>query len=127
MLVDLLVSKSVLISEITRALGEKSSPRGTYKRLEHGLGRYDFTQVALAQTRHNCSPIGDDHVICLDGSDIAKPFAKNLEADRQRFRRHGQAPRSLVQRRSHSLKSLPDLFLDIVHANYPQLFLPKLR
>ncbi len=80
MLFGLLVSKSVLLSEITRALGEKISPKDTYKRLDHALGRYDFAPAALAQTRRNASRIGEDHVICLDGSDIAKPFAKKLEA-----------------------------------------------
>lgn len=80
MLFGLLVSKSVLLSEITRALGEKISPRGTYKRLDHALGRYDLAPAAQAETRRNCSVIGDDHVICLDGSDIAKPFARKLEA-----------------------------------------------
>ncbi len=80
MLFGLLVSKSVLLSEITRALGEKISPRDTYKRLDHGLGRYNFAPAALARTRRACSQVGEDHVICLDGSDIAKPFAKKLEA-----------------------------------------------
>jgi len=46
MLFGLLVSKSVLLSEITRALGEKISPRGTYKRLDHALGRYDLAPAA---------------------------------------------------------------------------------
>jgi hypothetical protein len=80
MLFGLLVSKTVLVSEITRALEEKIDPKDTYKRVDHALGRYDFTPVALAQTKRNCALIADDHVICLDGSDIAKPFAKKLEA-----------------------------------------------
>ena len=80
MLFGLLVRKSVLLSEITRALREKISPRDTYKRLDHALGIYNFGPSALALTRRHCSQVGDDHVICLDGSDIAKPFAKKLEA-----------------------------------------------
>ncbi len=80
LLFGLIVSKSVLLSEITRALGEKISPRDTYKRLDHGLGRYDFGPAARAWTRRACSGVGEDHVICLDGSDIAKPHAKKLEA-----------------------------------------------
>ncbi len=80
MLFGLLVSGSVLVSEITRALGENISPKDTYKRLDHALGRYDFAPAVLALSRRNCSRVGDDHVICLDGSDIAKPFAEKLEA-----------------------------------------------
>ena len=79
MVFGLLVAKCVLLSEITRALDEKISPKQTYKRLDHSLGRYDFRTLAEAQARRNCAQVGDEHVIALDGGDISKPYAEHLE------------------------------------------------
>lgn len=79
MVLGLLIAECVLLSEITRALGEKISPKQTYKRLDHSLGRYDFGPLAEAQAERNCAQVGDDHVIALDGGDIAKPYARYLQ------------------------------------------------
>ena len=80
MVFGLIVAESVLLSEITRALGEKISPKQTYKRLDHSLGRYDFEPLADEQARRSCALVTEDHVIALDGGDIAKPCARYLEA-----------------------------------------------
>ena len=80
MVFGLLIAECVLLSEITRALGEKISPRNTYKRLDHLLGRYDFTPLAEKQSRRDCALVTEAHVIALDGGDIAKPYARELEA-----------------------------------------------
>ncbi len=79
MVFGLVTAECVLLSEITRALGEKISPKQTYKRLDRSLGRHDFQPLAEAQSERNCVQVGDDHVIALDGSDIAKPYARRLE------------------------------------------------
>src|ERR1035441_2140098 len=80
MVFGLIVAESVLLSEITRALGEKISPKQTYNRLDHSLGRYDFEPLADEQARRSCALVTEDHVIALDGGDIAKPCARYLEA-----------------------------------------------
>ncbi len=79
MVFGLVTAECVLLSEITRALGEKISPKQTYKRLDHSLGQYDFGPLAEAQSERNCALVGEDDVIALDGSDIAKPYARRLE------------------------------------------------
>ena len=80
MVLGLLIAQSVLLSEITRALDEKISPKDTYKRLDHSLGQYDFEPQAESQSKRNCALVTDDSVIALDGGDIAKPYSRFLEA-----------------------------------------------
>ena len=81
MLFGLLVSKSVLISEITAGLGrEDQRPGAPTSGSTTGWGGTISLRPRWPRPLHNCSLIRDDHVICLDGSDIAKPFSKKLEA-----------------------------------------------
>ena len=79
-LLGVLLAGTLVLSEITRSLEERGSIRARYKRLDRALGHYDFGPVASSQTQRNCALVRDDDVICLDGSDIAKPFGRRFEA-----------------------------------------------
>ena len=79
-LFGVLLSSTVVLTCVARALDEACPIRTTYKRLDRGLGRCDFGPVARAQGRKNCSLVRDDDILCLDGSDIAKPFGRVFEA-----------------------------------------------
>lgn len=79
-LFGVLLAKTLVLTQIARSLEERADIRATYKRLDRALLRYDFGPVARGETQRNCSRVGDDDLICLDGSDIAKRFGRRFEA-----------------------------------------------
>ncbi len=79
-LFGVLLAKTLVLTQIARALEERGDIRATYKRLDRALLRHDFAPVADGQTRRNCALVRDEDIICLDGSDIAKRFGRKFEA-----------------------------------------------
>ncbi len=79
-LLGVLLGRTTVLTEIVRSLERGDDIRAAYKRMDRGLLQHDFGPVARGQTQRNCSRVGDDDIICLDGSDIAKRFARKFEA-----------------------------------------------
>ena len=75
----ILHSRSCLLSEISRAIGEGKNVRTVLKRLDFNLGRYDLSRAyERAQTRM-LRGIDENYLFIFDPSEIVKPFAKMME------------------------------------------------
>lgn len=79
-LYGLMARRSVLLSEISRALEERIALHKTVTRLSHHLAS-PFLQRGLedALLREAATQIGKDTLIVLDPSEIVKPYAEKME------------------------------------------------
>lgn len=80
-LMGILSSKSVMISEIARNLEGKSktSARHIYKRLNRCIGDYNIEDVVERVKRYQGNMIDDDTLIFIDGSEVVKKYGKKFE------------------------------------------------
>jgi hypothetical protein len=80
MLIGLLGSGSTRLTRISSALHEHNSIKATEKRLSRNIQQNDYTdavnRVLLGEGLRN---VGQDDILAIDFSDIAKPYAKRME------------------------------------------------
>jgi len=80
MFYGLLVSGSVLLSEISRALEEDITLKKTIERLSRNLVKFDKIEEVYSKYIKEVSKLIDDEtVFCIDHTDIAKPKSTVLE------------------------------------------------
>jgi len=80
MLLGILMSGSVRLTEISRALGESIPLHATHKRLSRNLGNARIgTVVAENLLAEGAAVVRDEAMLVIDLFEVAKPYAKKME------------------------------------------------
>lgn len=81
MLYGMIAKQSVLLSEIARSLKENTTLKKIIERLSRNLQDFKNKDILIENYIANISSLIDnDTIFCTDGSDLAKPNSKKLEA-----------------------------------------------
>lgn len=90
MLLGMLISGSVRLTEIARALGESIPMHATHKRLSRNLGKVRVGDVVADNLlAEGASVVRDDALLVIDLFEVAKPYAEKMEFLNSRSRPDG--------------------------------------